>query len=67
MIFPVTVLRAAARAAEEVLQVLRDRGTQVPVLDRLQTREELYSLIGYHLYERFDREIAMKAGTKGAS
>ncbi len=67
VIFPVTVLRAAARAAEEVLQVLRDRGTQVPVLDRLQTREELYSLIGYHLYERFDREIAMKAGTKGAS
>ncbi|MDR7591343.1 MAG: methylisocitrate lyase, partial [Armatimonadota bacterium] len=38
VIFPVTALRAAMKAAEEVFEVLRRDGTQVAVLDRLQTR-----------------------------
>lgn len=58
VIFPVTALRAAMKAAEEVLEVLRREGTQVGVLDRLQTRAELYERIGYHEYEAWDAELA---------
>ena len=46
------------KAAEEVLQVLHREGTQVGVLDRLQTRWELYERIGYHAYEEWDARLA---------
>lgn len=58
VIFPVTALRAAMKAAEEVLAVLRQQGTQVGVLDRLQTRSELYDRIGYRAYEEWDARLA---------
>lgn len=60
VIFPVTALRAAMKAAEEVLEVLRREGTQVGVLDRLQTRAELYDRIGYAAYEEWDAELAQR-------
>ena len=60
VIFPVTALRAAMKAAEEVLQVLRRDGTQVGVLDRLQTRAELYDRIGYAAYEEWDAQLARR-------
>lgn len=60
VIFPVTALRAAMKAAEEVLEVLRRDGTQVGVLDRLQTRAELYDRIGYAAYEEWDAELAQR-------
>ncbi|MCL6498875.1 MAG: methylisocitrate lyase [Firmicutes bacterium] len=60
VIFPVTALRAAMKAAEEVFEVLRRDGTQVAVLDRLQTRAELYDRIGYAAYEEWDAELAQR-------
>jgi methylisocitrate lyase len=60
VIFPVTALRAAMKAAEDALRALRDEGTQVGILDRLQTRAELYDRIGYHDYERWDAELARR-------
>ena len=60
VIFPVTALRAAMRAVEEVLQILHREGTQAGVLDRLQTRAELYDRIGYHCYEAWDAELARR-------
>lgn len=58
VIFPVTALRVAAKAVEEVFITLRDKGTQVEWLERMQTRQDLYELIGYWDYERFDQELA---------
>ncbi len=58
VIFPVTTLRIAARAVEEALEALRDAGTQQGLLDRMQSRRELYDLIGYEEYERLDQEVA---------
>ncbi|NLG68421.1 MAG: methylisocitrate lyase [Firmicutes bacterium] len=58
VIFPVTTLRIAARAVEEALGALRDTGTQQGLLDRMQSRQELYDLIGYEEYERLDQEVA---------
>ena len=60
VIFPVTALRAAMKAAEDVLRVLREEGTQARVLDRLQTRAELYERIGYHDYEEWDASLARR-------
>ncbi|MEW6045212.1 MAG: methylisocitrate lyase [Bacillota bacterium] len=64
VIFPVTTLRVAARAIEEALTALRDRGTQAGFLDRMQTRRELYELIGYEEYENFDRELSKRAAER---
>ncbi|HEY8426659.1 MAG TPA: methylisocitrate lyase [Limnochordales bacterium] len=64
VIFPVTTLRIAARAVEDALVALRDAGTQQGLLDRMQSRQELYELIGYREYERLDQELARwRSGT----
>jgi methylisocitrate lyase len=38
--------------ALSVYATLRSKGTQKPVLDTMQTREDLYRYLGYHDYER---------------
>jgi methylisocitrate lyase len=55
VIYPLTALRAAMRTAEEVLKTLRDSGTQQSLLDRMQTRAELYDLLNYNDWEERDR------------
>jgi methylisocitrate lyase len=47
VIFPQTAFRVANRAMEQCLRDLRSRGTQSDWLDRMQTRNELYQLLGY--------------------
>ncbi len=47
VIFPVTLQRVAMKAIEETLLVLWQTGTQRELLDRMQTRQELYDLLGY--------------------
>jgi methylisocitrate lyase len=56
VIWPVTLLRAAMGATEEVLATLRN-GTQEAHLPTMQTRARLYDLIGYQSYAAFDEEI----------
>jgi methylisocitrate lyase len=38
--------------------VLRRDGTTEPMVDRMQTRAELYATIGYHDFEQLDASIA---------
>jgi methylisocitrate lyase len=47
VIFPVTLQRIAMKAIEGALAELKARGTQVGLLERMQTRQELYDLLGY--------------------
>lgn len=54
-LYPVSLLRIAMKAIETLLAVLDAEGTQVELLDLMQTREELYDLIGYDDYEDRDR------------
>ncbi len=56
VIFPVTLQRAAMKAMQDVLGILRAEGTQSSALDRMQTRQELYDLLGY------DGKVAGPAG-----
>lgn len=56
VIYPLTAFRAAMKAAEDVLRGLREAGSQREHLDRMQTRAELYDLLGYDDWERRDRD-----------
>lgn len=58
VIWPVSALRVANRAQEELYTVLARTGTTEPMLDRMQTRAELYETIGYHDFEALDASIA---------
>lgn len=60
VIFPMTSFRVMMKAAEAVLQEIKAKGTQRDFLDRMQTRAELYELIGYKDYQAFDEEIALR-------
>ena len=49
---PLSAFRAMSRAAETVYTALRAEGSQQSVVDGMQTRTELYEVLGYHEYER---------------
>jgi methylisocitrate lyase len=56
VLYPVTLLRVAMKAAETALSILATDGTQRDLLDLMQTRQELYDLLDYNSYEERDRE-----------
>ena len=56
-IYPVTTLRLAMKAVEEGLATLQKEGTQASLLDRMQTRSELYELLRYADYQQFDQDV----------
>jgi len=58
VIWPVSSLRVAARAAEDLYRCLARDGSAAAMLDRMQTRAELYETIGYYDYEALDLSIA---------
>lgn len=58
VIFPVTSLRAAAYNIETTYKVIKEKGTQKSVLDKLQTRKDLYEILKLHEYEEMDSKIA---------
>jgi methylisocitrate lyase len=51
-LYPLSAFRAMNKAALNVYTTLRRDGTQKAVVDTMQTRAELYDVIGYHDYER---------------
>jgi methylisocitrate lyase len=61
VLYPLSAFRAAAKAAVTVYGAIRRHGTQKSVLDLMQTREELYEVLGYHAYEKKLDELFGKA------
>jgi len=57
VIYPVTLLRLAMGAAMAGLDTIRAEGTQAGLLDRMQTRAELYQLLDYESYNHFDADV----------
>ena len=57
VIWPVSSLRVAAKATEELYAALRTDGGAHRMIDRMQTRTELYAAIDYAGYEALDRSI----------
>jgi methylisocitrate lyase len=52
VLYPLSAFRAMSKAALTVYETLRRDGTQKSVVDRMQTRTELYEVLGYHEYEK---------------
>ncbi|SDR57481.1 methylisocitrate lyase [Rhizobiales bacterium GAS191] len=57
VIWPVSALRVAAKAQGDLYVALRQDGGTHNMIERMQTRAELYATIGYHDYEALDSSI----------
>lgn len=52
ILYPLSAFRAMSAAAVNVYETIRKNGTQQPLLNSMQTREQLYDVLGYHEYEQ---------------
>ena len=57
VIYPVTTLRLAMKAIEDGLATIKSEGTQESVVSKMQTRADLYDLLRYEDYAKFDKDI----------
>ena len=64
VLYPVTLLRVAMKVIEASLETIADEGIQTELLEMMQTRQELYDLLGYQEFEERDREYF--AGREGS-
>jgi methylisocitrate lyase len=60
VIWPVSSLRVAAKAQEELFNSIREIGGAHRMIDHMQTREQLYATIDYAGYEALDASIARR-------
>jgi len=52
VLYPLSAFRAAAKASVVIYEAIRKSGTQKAVVPYMQTRAELYEVLGYHEYEK---------------
>lgn len=57
VIWPVSSLRVANKAQQELYATIAQDGGTHKAADRMQTRAELYTMIGLHEYEALDQSI----------
>jgi methylisocitrate lyase len=58
---PMTAFRVAAYAVEQALNQLRENGTSVWSLPRMQTRKQLYALNRYADFDRREKDFLKQA------
>jgi len=58
VIWPVSALRMAARAQQDLYETIAQDGSAEKLIPRMQTRTQLYQTIGYHEFEALDSSIA---------
>lgn len=63
-LYPLSAFRAMASAAIKVYETIREDGTQQSVVDTMQTRMELYDVLGYQAYEDKLDELFTEQGLK---
>ena len=51
-LYPLSAFRAMNKAATNVYETIKQSGTQKELLDKMQTRDELYQSINYYEYEK---------------
>ena len=56
-LYPLSASRAMNRAAQRVLREIREQGTQAGMIPEMQTRTELYDLLGYEEKERRQKHV----------
>jgi methylisocitrate lyase len=65
VIWPVSAFRVANKAQARLYATLKRDGGAQAMLDQMQTRAELYGLIGYHQYEALDASIVQTIFPQG--
>lgn len=60
VLYPLSAFRAMNAAALDVYQTIRNEGTQKALIDKMQTRQELYSFLDYQAFEDKLDELFMK-------
>ena len=65
VIWPVSAFRVANKAQAKLYATLKRDGGAQAMLDQMQTRAELYQLIGYHDYEALDSSIVATVVPQG--
>ena len=63
-LYPLSAFRAMSAAALNVYETIRNDGTQQAVVDSMQTRMELYDVLGYQAYEDKLDELFAEQGLK---
>jgi len=63
-LYPLSAFRAMSAAALDVYTNLRKEGTQAASLEKMQTRMELYDVLGYQAYEDKLDELFAEQGIK---
>ena len=52
ILYPLSAFRAMSKAAEGVYSEILEKGTQQNLIDKMQTRDELYEVLDYHTFEK---------------
>ena len=66
ILYPLSAFRAMSAAALKVYSEIRTSGTQAAVVDTMQTRAELYDVLGYYAYEeKLDALFAHQSEDEG--
>ena len=65
VIWPVSHLRVANKAMESLYAAIANEGGTQGMVDRMQTRAELYETIGYHAYESLDSTLVRTVVPEG--
>ena len=62
-LYPLSAFRAMSKAAESAYAEIREKGSQIGILDAMQTRAELYENIEYDAYQqRVDAILESRSG-----
>ena len=51
VLYPLSAFRAMSKAAMSVYETIADKGSQMDIVNLMQTRDELYETLEYHSYE----------------
>ena len=57
-LYPLSAFRAMSEAAVDIYRTIRTEGTQDSAVCKMQTREELYRILGYHEFEKKIDELS---------
>jgi methylisocitrate lyase len=67
VLYPLSAFRAMSLAAQQVYSTIRREGTQAAVLAQMQTRQQLYDVLGYEAYEHKLDQLFADQDNKDAS
>jgi methylisocitrate lyase len=52
VLYPLSIFRMMSQSAVKGYQTIREQGCQESLVDKMQSRDELYQCLGYHQYEQ---------------